>query len=119
MGDYSVEGFEHIVTIDRKRSMGEIANNLSEARWPGFLERMKQVQHPYIVFEFPLDDVLSFPVNSGIPKRIWPKLKANPNFLLSSIVKLSLMGIHTIFAGDRDNAEKIALKILQKVVDGF
>ena len=32
-GDYSMEGYESLFTIERKRSVSEIANNLSENRF--------------------------------------------------------------------------------------
>jgi hypothetical protein len=117
-GDYTVEGFEQIVAIDRKKSVSEFATNVSEVRWGTFLDKLSNVTLPYIVCEFSLDDILSFPYNSGVPKKIWPKLKATPDYLLSWIVRLSVeYGIHVIFAGDRDNAQKISMKILKKAVE--
>ena len=39
-GDYSMEGFEDIFTIERKKSISEIANNIVESRFSNALERL-------------------------------------------------------------------------------
>ena len=70
-GDYSVEGLENILCIERKRSVSEIANNITESRFKDVLSRMSKYRFPFILLEFDLQDVLNFPVGSEIPKSVW------------------------------------------------
>jgi len=119
-GDYSIEGLENLLTIERKQSVSEIANNITEKRFPAFLERMSQIPHKFILFEFDLQDVYDFPVGSDIPKSKWDKLRVKNNYILKQISLFHIKyGIHTIFCGDSDNAEKMAVRIMRTVYDKY
>jgi ERCC4-type nuclease len=115
-GDYTLEGLEEHLCIERKKTTGEIANNASEKRFIKQLTRMKNYPHRYILFEFSLDDVLRFPEGSTIPKKIWPKLRINGQFLYRFIIEMSVFyGIQTFFCGDKENAMLVAEKIMNRV----
>ena len=43
-GDYSIEGMESIFTIERKMSVSEIANNITENRFKDVLDRLDKVR---------------------------------------------------------------------------
>ena len=66
-GDYSIEGLENIFCIERKRSVSEIANNISEKRFVDVLDRMSQFSHKFMLLEFTLNNVLDYPVGSTVP----------------------------------------------------
>ena len=57
-GDYSIEGLEHLLCIERKNSVSEIANNISESRFKAEILRMNDYLHKFILLEFSLTDVL-------------------------------------------------------------
>jgi len=119
-GDYSIQGLEHLLTIERKQSVSEVANNITEKRFPAFLDRMSGIPHKFMLFEFDLDDVYNFPVGSDIPKRLWEKLRVSNNYILKMIMSFHVKyGIHTIFCGDSDNAEKMAVRIMRSVYDKY
>lgn len=119
-GDYSIEGMEHLLTIERKQSVSEIANNITETRFPAFLERMSTIPHKFMLFEFDLDDVYQFPVGSDIPKSKWDKLRVSNNYIMKNISLFHIKyGIHTIFCGDSDNAEKMAVRLMRTVYDKY
>ena len=119
-GDYSIEGLEHLLSIERKQSVSEIANNITEKRFPVFLERLSLIPHKFILFEFDLQDVYDFPVGSDIPKRLWEKLRVTNNYILKQISLFHIKyGIHTIYCGDADNAEKMAVRIMRTVYDKY
>ena len=42
-GDYSIEGYENIFAIERKKSINEIANNIIEPRFKDVLTRLAQL----------------------------------------------------------------------------
>lgn len=74
-GDYSIEGMEEIVSIERKKSVNEFANNITEKRFKDWVERLSKVEFPFILLEFNLQDILHYPVGSGVPKHMWNKIK--------------------------------------------
>jgi len=118
--DYSIEGLENLLTIERKQSVSEIANNITEKRFPAFLERMSEIPHKFMLFEFDLQEVYDFPVGSDIPKKLWEKLRVSNNFILKQISLFHIKyGIHTVFCGDSDNAEKLAVRIMRTVYDKY
>lgn len=119
-GDYSIEGLADVLCIERKQSVSEIANNITESRFPKFLERMSLFPHKFMLFEFDLDDVYQFPVGSDIPKSKWEKLRISNNYILKNISLFMIdYGINVIFCGDSDNAEKMAVRIMRTINEKY
>lgn len=116
VGDYSIAGLEDKVAIERKGSTAEIANNFTETRWPGFLERMQAMKYKFIICEFDWLTVLDFPYGSGIPPRKMEMVRVTPAFLVSCISKIQLdLQIPFIFAGSRAGAEAAAEGIMKRI----
>lgn len=117
-GDYTLVGYEDILSIERKQSTGEFATNINEARFFRELDRLEEFAHPFLILEFDYDDVLSFPANSGIPKKFWPKLKVTPNFMVKKLTEIDLnYKVKIIFAGQgrgQERAECIFKYMVQK-----
>jgi ERCC4-type nuclease len=115
-GDYSIEGLEDILAIERKKSIAEIANNITESRFIDVLKRMNNFKYKFMLLEFDLEDVYNFPVGSTIPKKIWNKLKISPKYLLKFLTEIQLdYGIHIIYCGCASNAEKMAYSIMKRI----
>lgn len=115
-GDYSIEGLENIVAIERKRNVAEFANNITEKRFVDVVERLSKIPYSFILFEFDMDQVMSYPIGSDIPKRLWDKIRISPAFLLKHIVDLQINhNIKIVFCGNSENAEKVALSIMRRV----
>ncbi len=83
-GDYTIRGYENDFIIERKGSTSEFANNIFEERFERELVRLEEFKHPFIVLEFSFEDLLTYPVNSGIPPKFWNKVKLNGKFLVSA-----------------------------------
>ena len=100
-GDYTIVGFEDVVTIDRKGSIGEFAGNLYQARFLAELERMRSFTTAIVLLEFSLDDVMNWPASSTIPKARWGSLKLTNFAFLKRLTELQLMfpHVHFVFAG--------------------
>jgi ERCC4-type nuclease len=106
-GDYTLKGYEDILSIERKWSTGEFATNINEARFFRELDRLELFAHPFLILEFDYDDILSFPANSEIPKYLWPKLKVTPNYMIKKLTEIDLnYKIKIIFAGQGRGAER-------------
>jgi hypothetical protein len=115
-GDYSIEGLEHILTIERKKSSSEFATNIVESRFKDVVMRLSQFKYSFLLLEFDLEDLLIYPEGSTVPKRMWDKVKITPSFLIKNILELQLNhNIKVIFCGSASNAEKIAEFIFKKI----
>lgn len=119
-GDYSIEGLEDLLCIERKRSISEIANNITEKRFKDVLSRMSKYRFPFILLEFDLNDVFDFPIGSDIPKKLWNKIRIKPQFILKNLIEMALVyNIHVIYCGNKNNAEEYAVAIMNKVYQKY
>lgn len=115
-GDYSIEGLQHLLCIERKKSVSEFANNIVESRFQDVVMRMSQLKYSFLLLEFSLHDILIYPVGSTVPKKMWDKIKITPAFLMKHILELQLQhNIKVYFCGNSSNAEKMAEFILKKI----
>lgn len=119
-GDYSLEGYEEIISIDRKASVSELAQNLfyGYKRFKAEMIRASKINHFFIVLEFPLEYVLIFPNGSGIPRNKWTGLRATPSGFYH---KLELIytnyGVKTIFCENRKAAEQKTVELLNLAIN--
>jgi|694.fasta_scaffold92225_2 ERCC4-type nuclease len=115
-GDYSIEGLQHLLCIERKKSISEFANNIIESRFKDVVIRMSQLKYSFLLLEFSLEDVLIYPIGSTVPKRMWDKIKISPAFLLKNLLELQLNhNIIVYFCGNASDAEKMAEYIFKKI----
>jgi len=119
-GDYSIKGLETAFAIERKASTSEIANNFFEDRFENVLQRLSVLPYKFLICEFTLRDILSFPINSGIPKWRWKSLKVTGNFLLKKMTELQIdYGIQVLYAGDHGAEQAAAIiKKVNKDING-
>lgn len=119
-GDYSIHGYEDIIAIERKKSVSELATNLSEHRFKDVLERLSKIKHPYMIFEFEFDEICMFPVGSDIPKRLWDKLRISGNYIIKRLIEIQLeYNIQIIFCGDPSNAERFAVSLMKRIYERY
>ena len=89
-GDYSIEGLENIVAIERKKSVSEFANNVTESRFKDVVDRLSQIKYSFLLLEFNLEDILIYPIGSNVPKKMWDKIKISPAFIMKHILELQM-----------------------------
>ena len=117
-GDYSIEGLEDIVTIERKKSTGEMAINIGKdgRRFNKELVRMSQLKYKYLICEFSFDTLSNFPHGSTIPSYQWSKLRITPQYLVSRLLSYrDKYGIEVIFCNNSDEANEKAIEVLEYV----
>jgi ERCC4-type nuclease len=117
-GDYSLEGLEDKVCIERKASVVEFANNIGHdsVRFGKEIERIKEFPHRFIILEFSLSDLMNFPEGSSIPEDDWDKLKVTNKFMLKKIMEYQMYdNIHVMFCDSKKNAKWTVLSILKRV----
>lgn len=115
-GDYSIEGLQDFFTIERKKSINEVANNIVEPRFKDVLARLSQLKYSFLLLEFGMTEVLSYPIGSNLPKRMWDKVRITPAFIMKNILDWQLKyNINVLFCNNASNAEKTAEYILKKM----
>lgn len=120
-GDFSIEGYEDKITIDRKRDCNELQMCLGQhwARFYRELQRMSSFDEGYIVCAFPYEDVETFPFNSGVPKHRWKYIKTSAKFLKKRIhdIEDEFPNIKFIFSYSKMEAEEITYNLLRTYYD--
>jgi len=119
-GDYTARGLEKSLVIERKASTGELAMNLGQKRKPfeAEMERMSNFRWAYIVCEFSIDDIMSFPENSGIPKKRWQYMRMNGKFIWRRVRELEeKYNVVFLFCETKVDAEERVFRIFDEVTE--
>ena len=106
-GDYSIEGLEEKICVERKASPEELATNLGQKKnaFMNEIERMKAFRHKFILLEFSLQDLVEFPEGSRIPESQKAKVKISGKYMLKMLMEFQLKhNIHVVFCGNKYNA---------------
>lgn len=117
-GDYSLLGYENILSIERKGSVVEFANNLCQDRFYRELDRLENIQYPFIVLEFSLKDLIDYPYCDGVPYSIRKKIKISGAFLLRRLCEIQLKyKTKIIFGGNPSSSKEFVLSVFKRVVE--
>lgn len=119
-GDYTLEGLETSLCIERKASSGELSMNLGKKgkQFAAEIDRMSSFRWAYIICEFSIDDLMSFPARSTIPPRRWKYLRMNGKFMWRKLCEYKEnFGIVTLFCENKQEAEERALRIFDEVTE--
>lgn len=117
-GDYSIEGLEDKICIERKASIEEIAINLGQKKY-AFLEeidRMKTFDHKFLILEFNLQELLDFPNNTRIPEAKRASVKITGKYILKCLMEFQLYNdVKVLFCGDKHNAFLMVSSLLKRI----
>lgn len=119
-GDYTIEGYEEIVCIERKKSAAELATNLGKhrERFENELERMRSFKYRYIVCEFSEDNLRKFPYNAKIPNRIKKYIRMKGKYMRKKLYEYEEeYDVEIIFCEDKTEAETKVMDIFKQVVE--
>lgn len=116
-GDYTLVGLESVFTIERKRDCGEYAGWVFQPRCRKELERMRGFRDAYLFLEFSFSDLVTYPVNSGIPESKWPALRLTPQGLVKQHWELRQLfpWVRWEFVGQ--HGREAASSLFKRVVD--
>ena len=106
-GDYSIEGFETKVAVERK-SLDDFVNTVirGHARFYEELRSLQNYEYACIVIEGTLRDILEGQYRSG----------AHPNALLTSVISINInFKIPVFFCGDRQAACRFVEEYLKHI----
>lgn len=104
-GDYTLDGFEDVFTVDRKGSSNEFVGNLYDDRFLRELVRMRDFEYAAIVLEFELEELARW-------HEVHPRIKRTPRHwkvpgaILAKFwqVQLAHPWVHFVFAGSSGKA---------------
>lgn len=115
-GDYSVEGFEDRIAVERK-SLGDLVGSLTRGRrrFMRAAARLAALEFRAVVVESDLPSILRGSYRS----------RAHPSSILGSLVSLQLgrsgedrvAGVPVVYAGDPHSAAVWTLRFLEKAVE--
>ena len=99
-GDYTLDGLENIICIERKGKVGEFAQNIYQKRFPKCLERMKDIKYSCVILEFDMFDIQTYPESAGLPWKIRKKIRVKPHDIIRRMTEFQVLyGTNFILAG--------------------
>ena len=117
-GDYTVEGYEELLCIERKKSIAELAGNIHQDRFTRELQRMTEFPYRYIVVESSFEHVVNYPFMEGLPPKIERKLQVRGKYLVKCFARLQVKyGINIIYCGNKERAQLMALYLMKEVLN--
>ena len=117
-GDYSIEGLEEKICVERKASPEELATNLGQKKhaFMNEIERMKPFPHKFIILEFSLQDLVDFPEGSRIPESQKAKVKISGKYMLKMLMEFQIKdNIHVVFCGNKYNAFLTLMSLFKRI----
>lgn len=115
-GDYTIKGFEDQFVIERKKSISELAINISEPRFKKELNRLVEFKYKYLVLEFDIKAVVDWPYNAGIPRWKIPQIRITPQYIMKFLSDIHVnYGIPVLFCGNRTNAQYFSANIMRRI----
>ncbi len=119
-GDYSLPFLHNDVCIERKKTVSELAGNVTKKCFWREMERMSEFKHKVFVCEFAEGDIAPFPSGAGIPRYLRNKVRVKGPFILSCINRIRYeFNISVEFFLNRRMAELFAKNWLQELDDVY
>lgn len=121
-GDYTLEGFEDIVCVERKGCVAEIAMNLGKKKntFCAEMERMRDYDFSFLICEFDVDDILKYPEGSNIPQAKREKIKISGKYLLKCLMEFQVhYDTKIIFCGSKNNAFWVCNSLFKRLNETF
>lgn len=123
-GDYSLDGYyqNKAFVIERKSSAPEVVGCITQKeKWDDFrqeLERLEEYRLPFVICEFPLSHIETYPHNCGLPLHVQKRIKMRPQFLLMRLEEIWVKyKTRWIFAGTPGLARDVASGLFKRVVE--
>lgn len=109
-GDYSLVGYEDIVTIERKKNFSELWTNYQErAKFEEKMGRLSQVKYPFLLIETPLSsdhlDLTPPQFTTNVPGKV----------IITWLLKISMM-YNVRVMNVSDCGQRVAQHIFEEVV---
>ncbi len=117
-GDYTLKGYEHLICIERKKSVSEIAGNIGKykRRFEAEMQRIDAFEHAFIICEFNLQDIVDYPKFSNLPKQRRENIVISGKYILKCLIEYQLKyNVKLIFCGNAENAAIFATSLMKRL----
>ena len=117
-GDYSIEGLEDKICIERKGCVEELATNLGQKKYAFLdeIERMKPFPHKFLILEFSLEELAKFPEETRIPLKNKASVKITGKYMMKCLFEFALYNnVQVMFCGNKYNGFLAVSSILKRV----
>lgn len=114
-GDYSIQGLEDKLCIERKKSVSELAGNIIDKRFKNELERMAKFKYKFLILEFDCSHIEIYPAGTNIPQKVRDKIRVTGPFIMKMLAEIQVLGIHVVFCSNARYAETVAINIMRRV----
>jgi len=127
-GDYSLLGFESLISIERKGSVAEFCGNLTQDRFVSDYDpskelnkqseivRLQTIKWSFILLEFEMDDLIKYPNIMEVPPNLRRTIVFKGSAALKKILELQMKyNTKIIFCGKR--GKDVASSIFKRVVE--
>lgn len=117
-GDYTIQGLEDKICIERKGCVEELAVNLGQKKHAFLdeIDRMKTFPHKFLVLEFSLEDLLRFPDETRIPVKNKASLKITGKYMIKCLMEFALYdNVQVLFCGNKHNAFLAVSSLLKRI----
>ena len=121
-GDYTIEGFDDVVCVERKACTSEIAMNLGRKKKPfqAEMERMKDYSFAFIICEFNMEDILRYPEGSRVPKKAQANVRVSGKYLLKCLLEFQIWyDTKILFCGNKNNAFLVCNSLFKRLNELF
>ena len=117
-GDYCIDGFEDKLCLERKRSVAELANNITDARFKRELVRMADFKYKILMLEFDYRHIDAFPEGSNIPKRLKSKVRVKGPYIIKCLSRImTKYNIQVLLCSNAVYAEHVAYSLMKEIYD--
>lgn len=117
-GDYQIKDHPFLITIDRKKSVTELANNVVSKRFEKELVRMEPFRFKYVICEFPYKEVEMYPQTAKLPPKLKAKIRVKGRFLIKELGQLSeLYCVDFLYYNNRYDAKIKAEELLKRAYE--
>ena len=117
-GDYTIQGLEDKVCLERKGCVEELAINLGQKKHQFLqeIDRMQLFPHRFIVLEFSLEELIKFPEDTRIPIKNQSSLKITGKYMLKCLVEFQIYNnINVLFCGNKKSAFLAVSSIFKRI----
>lgn len=121
-GDYTLEGFENILSIERKGHVSEFYHNICSndlARFKRELDRLSLFKYAYVILCFSMRDILLYPQTTDLPFAIKKRIGSKGDYFLRQFITLQVKypNISFLFCDTTDGGKKVAISLFKRVIE--
>jgi ERCC4-type nuclease len=117
-GDYSLAGLTHLVVVERKKSVSEIAQNLFDERFERELGRMEAIAHPFVYLDFPFSHLVDYPRVPTVPYSVRRRIRLSGKQLLKRLNEFQL-NYKAKFVCTEGRGRDLALSLFKRVIEKY